>query len=141
VAAHDAPPLIATDPAEAHSSTVLIVDDNRDAADTLAEVLRLSGYEVATAYDGVEGLAVAQAVRPDVVVLDLGMPRLDGYATCRALRERQEGRTMTVLALSGWGQAADKARAAEAGFDAHLVKPVDPDALVQAIEAARRARR
>ncbi|UUX96934.1 PAS domain S-box protein [Aquabacterium sp. J223] len=128
------------DPAAARACTVLLVDDNRDAADTLAEVLRLSGYEVATAYDGVEGLAVAQSLRPDVAVLDLGMPRLDGYATCRALRERPQGRDMTVLALSGWGQAADQARAADAGFDAHLIKPVDPDTLVQAIEAARRRR-
>ncbi|TFZ06037.1 response regulator [Ramlibacter henchirensis] len=113
---------------------VLVVDDNRDAADTLAEVLGLLGYDVATAYDGVEGLAQAEALRPDVAVLDLGMPRLDGFGTCRALRASEWGRGMALLALSGWGQTADVARATQAGFDGHLVKPVVPDVLVTTIE-------
>lgn len=118
------------------SRRLLVVDDNRDAADTIAEVLRLMGYEVAVAYDGVEGVARAQAVRPDVVILDLGMPRLDGYGACRALRETTWGRGIRILALSGWGQAADMERAAEAGFDGHMVKPVAPDVLVRTIEQA-----
>ena len=113
---------------------VLIVDDNRDAADLLAEVLRLMGDEVSTAYDGVEGLARAESFRPEVVVLDLGMPRLDGYGTCRALRATEWGKGMTVLALTGWGQPADQQRAAEAGFDGHLVKPVAPELLVRTID-------
>ncbi len=122
---------------------VLIVDDNRDAADTLAEVMEMLGYEVGTAYDGVEGLARAEAFRPDVAVLDLGMPRLDGFGACRALRQTEWGRGIAVLALSGWGQAADTQRAAEAGFDGHLVKPVSPDALMEKIEEtlAKRAAR
>ena len=113
---------------------LLIVDDNRDAADTLAEVMEMLGYEVGTAYDGVEGLARAEALRPDAAVLDLGMPRLDGFSACRALRQTEWGRGMAVLALSGWGQAADTHRAVEAGFDGHLVKPVSPDALMEKIE-------
>ncbi|WP_332813281.1 hybrid sensor histidine kinase/response regulator [Ramlibacter sp.] len=113
---------------------LLIVDDNRDAADMLAEVLRLMGNEVSTAYDGVEGLAQAESLRPEVVVLDLGMPRMDGYDTCRALRATPWGRAMTVVALSGWGQPADLQRAAEAGFDGHVVKPVAPEALMHTIE-------
>jgi PAS domain S-box-containing protein len=118
----------------AASARVLVVDDNRDAVDLLAEVLRMTGYEVVTAYDGVDGLAEAEASLPDVVVLDLGMPRLDGYGACRALRATDWGRQMKVLALSGWGQPADRDRTREAGFDQHLVKPVDPETLIQAIE-------
>ena len=120
---------------------MLIVDDNRDAADMLAEVMRLMGDEVSTAYDGVEGLAQAAALRPEVVILDLGMPRLDGYGTCRALRATEWGRAMTVVALTGWGQPADLQRAAEAGFDGHLVKPVAPDVLARTIEELRAAKR
>jgi len=122
---------------------VLIVDDNRDAADTLAEVMEMLGYEVGTAYDGVEGVARAETMRPDAAVLDLGMPRLDGFGACRALRQTEWGRGMAVLALSGWGQAADTQRAVEAGFDGHLVKPVSPDALMEKIEEtlAKRAAR
>ena len=130
------PPGDAPAAAEAPGRRVLIVDDNRDAADTLAEVLRMMDYEAFTAYDGIEGLAQAEAVRPEVVVLDLGMPRLDGYGACRALRASEWGRSMRVLALSGWGQASDMERAAQAGFDGHLVKPVAPGALASAIEAA-----
>ncbi len=118
----------------ARGRRVLIVDDNRDAADMLAEVMRLMGDEVSTAYDGVEGLAQAEALRPEVVILDLGMPRLDGYGTCRALRATEWGRTMIVVALTGWGQPADLQRAADAGFDGHLVKPVAPEALARTIE-------
>ena len=111
-----------------------MVDVNRDAVDLLAEVLRMTGYEVVTAYDGVDGLAAAEASLPQVVVLDLGMPRLDGYGACRALRATDWGRKMKVLALSGWGQPADRDRTREAGFDQHLVKPVDPEMLIEAIE-------
>ena len=136
---HAAPEPRAT--AGAQRRRVLIVDDNRDAADTMAEVLRIMGCEVFTAYDGVEGLARAEAARPEVMVLDLGMPRLDGYGACRALRESEWGRAITVLALSGWGQASDVQRATQAGFDGHLVKPVSPEALMDAIEAALRMAR
>lgn len=113
---------------------VLIVDDNRDAADTLAEMLRVMGYEAFTAYDGVEAVARAQELKPDAVLLDLGMPRLDGYGACRAIRAACVGERLALLALSGWGQTADRERSSSAGFDRHLVKPVRPDELVAAIE-------
>ncbi|MGE4244066.1 ATP-binding protein [Ramlibacter sp.] len=113
---------------------VLIVDDNADAADTLADVLRVMGYDAFTAYDGVEGVAQAQALEPDAVVLDLGMPRLDGYGACRAIRESARGKHMALVALSGWGQAADRERTQAAGFDGHLVKPVMPAELIAMLE-------
>lgn len=126
--------------AAARSARVLVVDDHREGADMLAEVLQLSGYEVFTAYDGLEGQARAQEVRPDIAVLDLGMPRMDGFGLCRALRAAPWGRHMTVVAMSGWGQAADLQRTRECGFDAHLVKPIDPDALMERIEQLRSLR-
>lgn len=119
---------------------VLIVDDNRDAADTLAEMLRVMGYDAFTAYDGVEGVARVQVLQPDAVLLDLGMPRLDGYGACRAIRAGANGARIALVALSGWGQTADTERTQEAGFDRHLVKPVLPEALVAAIEDVLRQR-
>jgi PAS domain S-box-containing protein len=113
---------------------VLVVDDNRDAADTLAEMLRVMGYEASTAYDGVEGVAAAQALAPEAVVLDLGMPRLDGYGACRAIRAGADGERVAIVALSGWGQAADTERTKAAGFDRHLVKPVLPADLARTLE-------
>jgi PAS domain S-box-containing protein len=137
-------PLAPVEPAVAASSRgpslplparrVLIVDDNRDAADTMADVLRVMGYEAFTAYDGIEGVAQAEALSPDAVVLDLGMPRLDGYGACRAIRAGAKGRSLPILALSGWGQAADTERTRAAGFDRHLVKPVAPGELAAALE-------
>jgi PAS domain S-box-containing protein len=103
---------------------ILVVDDNRDAAETLALLLSVSGHEVQTAHDGVEALAVAAAWNPEVVLLDIGLPRLNGYEVCRTLRQRQGGPGLRVVAVSGWGQEQDRRRSAEAGFDAHLVKPV-----------------
>ena len=103
------------------------MDDNRDAADSLALVLRLDGHQVTVAYDGPAALAVARAVRPDVVLLDLGMPGMDGYEVCRQLRRLPELAGARVVAVTGWGQEADRRRSAEAGFDRHLVKPADPD--------------
>jgi PAS domain S-box-containing protein len=108
---------------------ILVADDNRDAADSLAEMLRLFGHEVHTAHDGVSAVEAVGRVRPDVAILDIGMPGLNGYAACRRIREQPWGRAMTLVALTGWGQEEDRRRAAEAGFDHHLTKPVDPAAL------------
>lgn len=113
---------------------VLVVDDNQDSADTLAEVLRLMGCEADTAYDGVEGVEKAQQLRPDALVLDLGMPRMNGFEACRRIRSQPWGRDMKIVAVSGWGQQEDRRRSAEAGFDAHLVKPVVPDALLEVLD-------
>lgn len=114
---------------------ILIVDDNRDAAASLARLLQRSGCETHTAWDGLEGVAAAERVRPDVVLLDLGMPRLDGLQACRRIRETAWGRDALILAMTGWGQDADRRRSREAGFDGHLVKPVDYAALLKALSA------
>ncbi len=108
---------------------VLVVDDNRDAAESLAMMLRLAGHEVHTAYDGQEAVEAAGWFRPELALLDIGMPRLNGYDACRRIREQPWGRGIVVVALTGWGQEEDKRRAKEASFDEHLTKPVDPAAL------------
>src|SRR5690606_13152581 len=106
------------------SRRVLIVDDNRDSADVLAKLLRSGGNEVTTAYEGWAALAAAERLKPDVVLLDLGMPTIDGYEVCRRIREQEWGRDILLVALTGWGRAEDRERTREAGFDEHLVKPV-----------------
>jgi PAS domain S-box-containing protein len=108
---------------------LLVVDDNRDAADSLAVLLRLQGHEVRVVHDGAAAMTVAPSYRPDVVFLDLGMPGMDGYEVARRLR-KTPGLEKTVLAaLTGWGQQEDRRRTAEAGFDHHLVKPPEPKAV------------
>jgi signal transduction histidine kinase/CheY-like chemotaxis protein len=108
---------------------ILVVDDNLDSAESMAMMLKLSGHDVATAHDGLEAVRLAQEFQPDVALLDLGMPKLDGYEAARSIRQQPWGQGMMLVALTGWGQAEDKRRSREAGFDAHLVKPVDFDAL------------
>jgi CheY-like chemotaxis protein len=103
---------------------ILVVDDNRDAAALVALLLRLAGQEVRTAHDGVEALAAAAAEVPDVILLDLAMPRLNGYETAERIRAQPWGQDVALVALSGWGQRQDRDRTAKAGFSAHLVKPV-----------------
>jgi CheY-like chemotaxis protein len=113
---------------------VLVVDDNHDAADTLAEVLEIMGCRTATAYDGQEGVEKAEHLRPDAIVLDLGMPRLNGYEACERIRAMPWGQEVRLIAVSGWGQQDDRRRSMAAGFDAHLVKPVAPDELMTLLE-------
>jgi PAS domain S-box-containing protein len=110
---------------------ILIVDDNQDSADSLAMLLQIMGNEVGTAYDGEQAVEAAEAIRPDVALLDIGMPKLNGYDTCRRMREQPWGKGMFLIALTGWGQAEDRRRADEAGFNLHMVKPVDPDVLMK----------
>ena len=112
---------------------VLVVDDNRDAAESLAVFLQLGGHSVHTAYDGIEAVEAAESFRPDIVLLDIGMPNLNGYEACRRIRDTAWGKNMTVIAQTGWGQEDDKRRTAEAGFDDHLVKPVDPVAVMKIV--------
>ena len=116
---------------------VLVADDNRDAIDTLALFLERSGHTVRTAADGVEAMEVARAFHPDVAVLDIGMPRMDGYEVARKLRAN--GEVCVLIALTGWGQADDHRRSREAGFDYHLIKPVQPSTLVKLLATASRA--
>lgn len=106
---------------------ILVVDDNVDSAETMAEILKLWGHEVETAHDGPAALEAARAHRPDAVLLDLGLPAMDGYETARRLR--QEGLGTLLVAVTGFGAAEDRRRTAEAGFDNHLTKPVSPEAL------------
>ena len=122
----------------APSRRILVVDDNLDGVETLSRLLRLMGNEVRTAHDGQEALEAAEAFRPDVAVLDIGLPTLDGYEAARRLREQPWGRDMILVALTGWGQDEDRRRSQAAGFDHHLVMPVTAPALREAL-AGRRA--
>lgn len=108
---------------------ILLADDNRDALDSLATLLQCDGHEVHTAADGAEALEVAAVCRPDVVLLDIGMPKLDGYEVARRIRAEPWGKSAVLIALTGWGQDEDRRRSREVGFDSHLVKPLDPEAL------------
>jgi two-component system, response regulator len=108
---------------------LLVVDDNNDAATSLSKMLRILGYETRTAFDGVAGLEAAAEFRPDVVLLDIGMPKMNGYDVARCIRQQPWGNDMVLIAVTGWGQAEDRQRTSEAGFDHHLVKPVDTAAL------------
>jgi len=110
---------------------VLVVDDNRDSAESLALLLRLEGHELHEAYDGAEAIALAERHRPDAIVLDIGLPGINGYEACRRIRELRPEYDPLIVALTGWGQEDDRRRSAEAGFDAHLVKPVDVEALLR----------
>ncbi|SMF97412.1 PAS domain S-box-containing protein [Methylomagnum ishizawai] len=112
-------------PAPEFPRRLLVVDDNRDAADSLALLLELLGIEVRVAYDGSAALALLAEFPPDVVLLDLGMPGMDGYEVARRIRGQPGGRDIALFALTGWGQAADRHRTRLGGFDQHLVKPVD----------------
>jgi CheY-like chemotaxis protein len=114
---------------------VLVVDDNEDAAASLSLLLEVMGHEIYTAYDGLEALTTAAMFRPDVILLDLGMPKLNGYEAARQMREQPWGKQVTLIAITGWGQERDQRRTQEAGFDHHLVKPVDP-ALLESLLAS-----
>jgi len=115
---------------------ILVADDNRDAADSLALMLGLEGHDVRLVYNGVDALALAEQFRPQIVLLDIGMPLLDGYQTARQLREQSWARSVLLVALTGWGQEADRGQARDAGFDWHLLKPVDPRDLNGLIQQA-----
>jgi len=110
---------------------ILVVDDNQDAARSLALLLRTMGNETEIASDGLEALKVAEAFRPDVALLDIGMPKLNGYEVSRRIREHAWGQSMVLFAMTGWGQEEDRRRSMEAGFDTHLIKPARPAELAE----------
>ena len=112
------------DAVPAHRKRMLVVDDNGDSAESLALLLALAGHETHVAHDGPEALTRADALRPDAVLLDLGLPGLNGYEVCRRLRDEAWAREIPIIAITGWGQDEDRQRSKDAGFDAHLVKPV-----------------
>jgi CheY-like chemotaxis protein len=120
---------------ELQSRRVLVADDNEDAANTLASLLQLMGSEVRIAHDGNEALAAADLFRPEIVLLDIGMPGLTGHDVCRRIRAAEWGRSIVIAALTGWGQEADRRKSREAGFDHHLVKPVEVEALHRILSA------
>jgi len=121
--------LPSTDPQTFVKWTILVVDDSRDGADSLGFLLKAAGHEVLTAYDGRTALTVAEERRPEVVLLDIGMPEVSGYDVARAIRREAWGRNMRLIALTGWGQAEHRRRSIEVGFDDHLVKPVELEML------------
>jgi PAS domain S-box-containing protein len=112
---------------------VLIVDDNQDGAESLAMLLEIAGHETNTANDGLEAIEAAERFRPDAVLLDIGLPKLNGYEVCRRIREQPWGRNMLLVAVTGWGQEEDRHRSREAGFNTHIVKPVDHDVVLQVL--------
>jgi CheY-like chemotaxis protein len=115
---------------------ILVVDDNRDAAASLSLLLELDGHAIVTVHDGLAAYAAADAHRPEVALVDLGLPDMDGYEVCRRIREQSWGRGMILVALTGWGQEEDRSRTRAAGFDAHLVKPVDYADLLELLGSA-----
>jgi two-component system, chemotaxis family, CheB/CheR fusion protein len=114
---------------------ILVADDNNDALESLATLLQLSGHEVYTAANGAVALESAEQHRPEVALLDIGMPKLDGYEVARRIRAQPWGARITLVALTGWGQDSDRRRSQEAGFDSHLVKPLDLDKLTDLLAA------
>jgi CheY-like chemotaxis protein len=119
---------------------MLVVDDNLDAATSMAMMLEFLGNEVFMAHDGFQAIERVEHDRPDVVLMDVGMPRLDGYDATRRIRAQPWGRDVIIIALTGWGQEDDKARSHEAGCDGHLTKPVnlpDFESLLESLKSAR----
>ena len=124
----------AVERAASNGRRILIVDDNRDAAESLAYLLQHHGYETALAYDGLAAVEAAKTFEPSVILMDLGLPKLNGYEATLRIREQCADKRPVIVALTGWGQEADRRRSAEAGFDAHLVKPVAINALLQLLD-------
>ena len=122
---------------------VLVVDDNQDAADTLALLLEPLGYEVHVAYEGLAALRAVRSFDPDAVILDIGLPDLDGYAVARRIRQIPARHHVEVIALSGWCRDEDRLRSARSGIDSYFAKPADPAQIVQVLArvAARKNRR
>ena len=104
---------------------ILIVDDNKDGASTLSMMLKILGNDTRTSYDGEDAVKAAIEFQPNVILLDIGLPKLNGYEVCRRIREQKNGHKILIIAQTGWGQDEDRQRTQDAGFDHHLVKPVD----------------
>jgi len=119
---------------------ILVADDNQDNVDTWAALLALDGHDVRSAYSGTQAFSMAEQVRPDLALLDIGMPGMNGYELARRIRATDWGPEVVLVAVTGWGQAEDKRLASEAGFDRHLAKPVGPDALEPLVELVRAQR-
>jgi PAS domain S-box-containing protein len=131
--AAETPPVVTA--SRAQKRRVLIADDNRDAAESLAMLLEMEGHAVTVVHDGRQALASIETSKPDVALLDIGMPEIDGYEVARRVRGDTRTRNLMLIAVTGWGQEADKARAAAAGFDLHFTKPVEPQGLIGLLAA------
>jgi CheY-like chemotaxis protein len=116
---------------------ILLADDNVDAADVLGQLLALYGHEVSLAHDGAHAVAVAEQMRPEIIVLDIGMPTLNGYDAARRIRAQVWGQSPVLVALTGWGNQDHRTESVDAGFDHHLVKPVDLTELLQVIASGK----
>lgn len=132
------------DPAITHSVKtttqrfrILVVDDNHDSALSLAMMLSIMGHETRTAHDGESAVAAAQSFLPDVVLLDIGLPILNGYEVAQRIRDSEWGRSMFLIAVTGWGQDEDRQRSSEVGLNVHMVKPVEPEALERLLSKLR----
>jgi signal transduction histidine kinase len=123
-------------PRPAHRRRILVVDDNVDNAESLLYLLEMEGHEVHIAHDGRQAVTESERLRPDAVLLDLGLPIVDGFDACRTIRAQPWGRQMLLIAITGWGKDIDRRRSAEAGFDHHLVKPVDVRAITKILSDA-----
>ena len=124
---------MSTDAGSPPRRRIQVVDDNSDAAASLAMMLRLLGNEVDIAHDGIEAVELAERFQPEIILMDVGMPRLNGYDATRRIREQPWGRDIKIYALTGWDQDSDRQLSQEAGCNGHLVKPVGLDALRQAL--------
>ncbi len=127
----DPVPLAQQEGVDGRKLQVLVVDDNQDAADSLTALLELDGFDARAVYDGASAIAAVEAQAPDMIIMDLGMPGMDGYETARAIRQIAGAERILLLALTGWGQGDARRRTAEAGFDHHLVKPVELEQIVR----------
>ena len=116
---------------------ILVVDDDVDAADSLGMLLDMMGHQIHVAYDGRSAIDATRTFRPEVILLDIGMPGMDGHDTCRQLRQLPWAQGITIVALTGWGQEQARRESREAGFDLHFVKPVNPDHILEALARRR----
>jgi CheY-like chemotaxis protein len=122
--------------ADSVARRVLVVDDNRDAAESLEMLLEFEGHEVFKAYDGADAVKTAERVRPDVILMDIGLPIVNGYEACRRIRDQAWSAAIVMVAITGWGQEDDRAQSRAVGFDLHLVKPFDHAELLRVIALA-----
>jgi CheY-like chemotaxis protein len=130
----ETPPVSAAQPGGFPALTarrVLVVDDNRDSAMSLALLLKLAGNETHTAFDGLSAVEAAEKYKPDLVLMDIGLPKLNGYEACRRIRQQSWGKNMILVALTGWGQDEDKEKSRTSGFSGHLVKPAELETLAK----------
>ncbi len=130
----DTAPAVTTTP---QHFRILVVDDNHDSALSLAMMLSIMGHETRTAHDGESAVATAESFLPDVVLLDIGLPKLNGYEVAQRIRENAWGQSMFLIAVTGWGQEEDRQRSSEVGLNVHMVKPVEPAALERLLSELR----